>query len=635
MSQKPTKIQRLRYAFDNTMAAGPIALTGWLGLASLIVIGIIALIIVLAQIAPAGASPLGFAEAFWESLMRALDAGTLGGDVGWGFRLIMLIVTLWGIFVVSSLIGILSAGVQQKLDELRKGRSIVLEQGHTIILNWSASISDIIQQLCVAHAGVHRYRVVVMANKDKVAMEDELAAKLTLPKNVKVICRSGDPTDLTDLQIVNLQDSDSIIILASDTPDPDSQSIKSVLAITNDPKRRKAPYRIAAEFRSHANAAIAKDLAGAEIQAVQADDLLSRIIVQCCRQAGLSAVYSELLDFEGCEIYTIAMPELHGRRYGDALMSFDQGALIGICDDAGAVTLNPPADYRFTPTIRALVIAEDKSSIRVNAGLNAAQIDAESIRERIHTGFLPERTLILGWNHRVPAIAAELSRYMQKGSSLTIVADIDDLEKRTAQIVLPTRNMSVFFVHADATQNATLHKLNVLSYDHIVVMSYCDHMDLQAADTRTLVTLLHLRGLTKKAQKRLNIVSEMADVRNRALADITKADDFVVSNRLVSQMLAQASENEAAAAIFRDLLDEEGAEIYMRPANEYVTPDQPVNFFTIIESARRRGETAFGYLRKGNATPDPRNLSGVVLNPSKTERIAYSKNDFIIVLAAA
>ena len=43
---------------------------------------------------------------------------------------------------------------------------------------------------------------------------------------------------------------------------------------------------------------------------------------------------------------------------------------------------------------------------------------------------------------------------------------------------------------ADATQNATLHKLNVLSYDHIVVMSYCDHMDLQAADTRTLVTLL-------------------------------------------------------------------------------------------------------------------------------------------------
>jgi hypothetical protein len=128
----------------------------------------------------------------------------------------MLIVTLWGIFVVSSLIGILSAGVQQELDELRKGRSLVLEQDHTIILNWSASITDIIQQLCVAHEAVPRYRVVVMANKDKVTMEDELASKLNLPKHVKVICRSGDPSDLHDLQIVNLQDSDSIIILPGD-----------------------------------------------------------------------------------------------------------------------------------------------------------------------------------------------------------------------------------------------------------------------------------------------------------------------------------------------------------------------------------------------------------------------------------
>ncbi len=616
------------------MSAGPVALTAWLGLISLIVIGVIAVFIKLTHIAPEGGSPLGFIEAFWESLMRTLDAGTMGADMGWAFRLVMLLVTLWGVFVVSSLIGILSAGVQQKLDELRKGRSIVLERDHTIILNWSASIADIIQQLCVAHSDVRRYRVVIMANKDKVEMEDDLASKLKLPKNAKVICRSGDPTDLHDLQIVNLHGSDSIIILPGDSPDPDSQSIKSILAITNDPKRRSAPYRIAAEFRNDANAAIARDLAGAEIQVVQADDLLSRIIVQCCRQAGLSDVYSELLDFEGCEIYTIAMPELHGATYGDALLSFDQGALIGVCDEKGNVTLNPPPDYRFTPTIRALVIAEDRSAIRRSAAAKSAHIDSTLIRNLPRNEARPERTLILGWNHRVPAIAAELSRYMEKGSTLTIVADIADLEKRTEEIILPTRNMEVFFVHADATQNGTLAKLDVLSYDHVVVMSYCDHMDLQSADTRTLVTLLHLRSLTAKSAKRVNIVSEMADVRNRELADITKADDFVVSNKLVSLMLAQASENEAAAAIFRDLLDEEGAEVYMRPADAYVAPDQPVNFLTVIESARRRGETAFGYLRKRGAAPNPRDQSGVVLNPPKTDRIAFSRDDFIIVLAA-
>ena len=40
----------------------------------------------------------------------------------------MLVVTLGGIFVVSALIGVLSAGVDSKLDELRKGRSRVLEK---------------------------------------------------------------------------------------------------------------------------------------------------------------------------------------------------------------------------------------------------------------------------------------------------------------------------------------------------------------------------------------------------------------------------------------------------------------------------------------------------------------------------
>ena len=30
--------------------------------------------------------------------MRTLDAGTVGGDAGWGFRIVMLVVTMAGIF---------------------------------------------------------------------------------------------------------------------------------------------------------------------------------------------------------------------------------------------------------------------------------------------------------------------------------------------------------------------------------------------------------------------------------------------------------------------------------------------------------------------------------------------------------
>jgi len=103
----------------------------------------------------------------------------------------------------------------------------------------------------------------------------------------------------------------------------------------------------------------------------------------------------------------------------------------------------------------------------------------------------------------------------------------------------------------------------------------------------------------------------------------------VVSNKLVSLMLAQASENDMLGAIFDDLLDEEGSEIYMRPAEDYVAPGATVNFYTITEAARQRGEVAIGYHR-----PRPgAKANGIVVNPSKAALVDYQPGDRLIVLA--
>jgi hypothetical protein len=91
--------------------------------------------------------------------------------------------------------------------------------------------------------------------------------------------------------------------------DPDSQVVKTILALINDPARRPEPYRIAAEIRDARNLDVAKVVGGKEVQLVMADDLISRIVVHSSRQSGLSAVYSELLDFDGCEIYTCDQPK--------------------------------------------------------------------------------------------------------------------------------------------------------------------------------------------------------------------------------------------------------------------------------------------------------------------------------------
>ncbi|MBN9304853.1 MAG: hypothetical protein BGO82_10915 [Devosia sp. 67-54] len=624
---------RLRYEFDKSMAAGPVALIGWLAVISLVVIVLAAAVIALLRLAPDGAAPMGFGEAAWEALMRTLDSGTMGGDTGWGFRAVMLAVTLGGIFVVSALIGVLSSGLEGKLDELRKGRSDVLETDHTIILNWSPSIFDIVTELSIANQSRRRPRIVIMADRDKVAMEDELARKVPNLGNTRIICRSGDPTDLADLQIVGPQASRSIIVVSPEgAADPDSRVVKTVLALVNDPARRPGKYRIAAEIRDARNADLARIVGGDEVQLVLADELIARIVVHSSRQSGLSAVYSELLDFDGCEIYTAEQKPIEGSSFGDALMAYDGCTLIGLCDATGRVHLNPPMETHIQPGMQAILIAEDDTTIKVTA--NPPNVDHAAIGLYRREEKAPERTLLLGWNRRGSMIAFELSRYVAPGSVLTIAADTPELQQDVRALMIAGSNLQVEYGIVDTASRAALESLDIPSYNHVLVLGYSDHLDAQATDTRTLVTLLHLRRIAEQAGSRINVVSEMVDVRNRELATVTRADDFVVSNKLVSLMLAQASENENIGAIFADLLDEQGSEIYMRPAEAYLELGQDMSFYTVTEACRRRGEVALGYVKQPvPGTADPRNMGGVVVNPRKSQTQSYQAGDRIIVLA--
>jgi hypothetical protein len=123
----------------------------------------------------------------------------------------------------------------------------------------------------------------------------------------------------------------------------------------------------------------------------------------------------------------------------------------------------------------------------------------------------------------------------------------------------------------------------------------------------------------------------MLDVRNRDLAEITRADDFIVSDRLVSLMLAQVSENKGLAVVFADLFDPEGVELYLRPAGDYVQLGQPLNFYTVTEAARQRSQIAIGYRIRAEAN-NAAKAYGVRMNPPKSQKVTFSEGDRIIVL---
>jgi voltage-gated potassium channel Kch len=621
--------ERLRYAFDNTMSKGTVALIGWLAVLSVVVIAVISAVVWIAGIAPEGKGE--FAKLLWMSLMRTLDAGTMGGDEGdWIFLFAMLGVTIAGIFIISTLIGVLTTGIEARLEALRKGRSKVIEENHTVILGWSEAVFTIVSELTVANENQRRPCVAILADKDKVEMEDAIRDKVGDTKNTRVVCRTGSPIDLNDLDIIGIHSSKSIVVLAPDVADPDPEVVKVVLAITNHPARRQEPYHIVAELHDPKNVEVAKMVGKDELEVVLVSDLVARVIAQTCRQSGLSVVYQELLDFGGDEIYFFDDPALVGKKFGDTLNMFPESTVLGWHPCDGAPALNPPMDTVLRAGDRLVVIAEDDDTTKIGAAV--PRVETGAFSDAAVPPPAPERTIILGWNWRAPILINQLDAYVAPGSLVTVVSTNSEAEAQFKRLCTDLKNLKAEIREGDPADRRLLDSLKIPEYHHVILLSNSDTMTAEAADAHTLFTLLHLRDIADKFGKSFSIVSEMLDVKNRELAEVTRVDDFIVSDRLVSLMLTQVSENKHLNAVFADVFDPEGSEIYLKPVERYVKTDIPVNFATVVESGRRKGELAIGWSIKAHAH-DASKAYGVRTNPKKDETVTFAPGDKIIAVA--
>jgi voltage-gated potassium channel Kch len=627
---RPTLWQRVRYRFDATMSNGPIALVAWLAaLTVVLILAGVALVLALGLVPRDGRH--SFIGQMFSTLMHALDPGTVAGDGGGaGYLIVMLLVTLGGLFIVSALIGVIATALDEKLLHLRKGRSFVIEAGHTIILGWGESVFTILSELAVANESERHPSVVILAEEDKVEMEDAIRAKVPDLRGTRVVCRTGSPIDLTDLAIVNPQSARSIIVLSPGGEDPDAEVIKTVLALTRGPQRRADGHRIVAEIHDPANLEAAHLVGGDQAVFLDKRDTIAKLIVQASRQAGASVVYGELLDFDGEEIYFRDDPALAGRTYGDALLAYEDAAVIGLQRADGDVCVNPAMDAMLQPGDRVIAIAQDDSVLERATPFHGT-IDAAAIVDRPRTPVPAQRVLVIGWNSRTCTVVREIDHYVAPGSQVLVVAETEAAGPQIAAGCSDLENLAVDFRHGNTTDRATLDALDVGTFDHVIVMCYAEHLDPQRADARTLITLLHLRDIASRLDHPVSIVSEMLDDRNHELAQVTQVD-VIVSDKVLSLLLAQISENEHLAAVFGELFEAEGSEIYLRPVEEYVEPGRETTFATVVAAARSRGETAIG-LRRAAFSQDPAHAYGVQLNPAKSLAYAPADGDRVVVLA--
>jgi ion channel POLLUX/CASTOR len=625
MAKKIQMREVIRYEFDKLLAKGTSSLILLLILASIIVILLASVLGLLFNVNWSGGSLL---ESIWNTAMFALDSGKLSEFSSDSMIMfIMTLVTIAGVFIVSALVGIISSGLESRFADLRKGKSKIIEAGHTVILGYNEKVLTLVDEIIQANLNKKKGCIVVLGKHEKQEMEDEIKGRLKNFRNTLVLFRSGSSSDLYDLDKCSVQTAKSVII----NEDSDLHTIKSLVAIVNLldelPETSKKPHISTIIFDKN-NLKVASEAGKKYTEILHFKSAIARIIAHTFYQPGISKVYTELFDFKGDEIYIESIPELVGKTFFEIQKLFKKSTVIGIKRE-NKVILNPSRTEVFLSIDKIIVIAEDDniSSVFEHKIEHNASV-FNDYRSVLRSAKL-ERLLIVGSNDLLSEILCELDNYMTFGTTVTI-ADYSDDYYNSLDCHKKTENLKTNFLNVNIRDSEELKYLLTEPYDHILVLTD-RRVDDELADSMTLFILIHIREIFRRTNYIASITSEMNSLKNQILASNIDVSDFVISNNITSLMLTKISEDRTISPIFESLLCSEGNEIYLRLASDYIKVGVEVSIYDIVEYFAANNEVFLGYRR---ACPVRRYSEyDVRINISKDEKVVFKEEDMIIVLA--
>ena len=542
--------ERFQYWFDNRMTKGSLGLIRVLIIASVLLAILIAALII----------GFGFNEegehlsVFWDSIATVINAWMpYFSDGSPGYLILMSVTAIAGVLFTSVLIGIITSAIEEKIDNLKRGNSLVLEKGHTVVLGFTPGEYTLLRQLILAADGKPDC-LVIAEDLEREEMEEALAENLEVPKNFRIVCRTVDITDPASIEKCSVETSKTVII----SPTNDMRTIKAVLAVSALLQEKDADVRV--------NAIISRNyyhfppsLAEAHnISTLQTSNILAKMIAHSCTQTGLSEAFREMFNFEGSEFYLIDVPGIDGWRFEDLAVRLDQATPAGILRGE-EILLNPSADDVLKADDRILVFSEATDSAKLTDAPETVvmeDIGKELRNEEEETG-----TVILGHNETLPLILHELPENV---THVYLAGQMSEEEWGVLERIAERRNLELQHCKENPRQEQGLLALAQMA-DHIVVLS--DHdKDVEEADMEIMFELLNLRDIRSRYDLHFNITVEMQEEHNQNLVGRGDHTDFLVASSMSSLLLAQLAESPELIGVFREILSNEGNELYLKNA---------------------------------------------------------------------
>ena len=421
---------KFQYWFDNQMSKGTIAL---IRLLAIVTAGFIALVSLALVIFGYSDARFG-ADIIWNSFATIINADMPYYDDGsgrMGYLVVMSVAAIIGLLITSVLIGIVSSAIERHIDELKDGRSKVLEKDHFVILGYIPGDYTLINQVILA-AGTKKRTIVIGSDTKCEEMSEAILANIRVPKNVKLIFRTIDIFDPAYLEKLSLASSRQIII----SPMEDKKTIKTLLAVSllinsTDNEKVHVSALVFNNDYTFPDTVAAKH----NVTTIQLRNTIARIIAISCTQTGLSDAFREVFSFYGNEFYSVDIEEAAGMSFGELSYRMDNAVPVGIIHEGNAI-LNPNKELMISKGDQVIVFSEERDSCIIT------DVEYhETPMNKYQSTEISRKVGIIGFNYSFKTIF----KVMSDGISEVVVAGIPSEKKEKILKINELHNRQLSF----------------------------------------------------------------------------------------------------------------------------------------------------------------------------------------------